>query len=124
MQLVGVRKAFRFDPGSFVESHGIDNQHIAFPSTNGMSRVCGLEVFRMPAPIHINDAKTVWPAYIENENPVEIAHFDDLETISRSYLTWARRWLAAGVWRVTFKIGLTIVVEFAGPRLKWNIRHR
>ena len=81
-----------FDPGSFVESNSVDNESLAFPVPDRMSCVCRLEILRMLC-IHINDAKTVWPADIEDEDPLRVLHFDDLETIGCSHLTRAgRRW--------------------------------
>jgi hypothetical protein len=63
----------------------------------------------MRTAIHVDDPKTVGPADIEDEDPLEFAHFDDLKTVGRPDLTWTWRRLATGMRCIALEILLTII---------------
>src|SRR5262245_23851121 len=86
-----------------------------------MSDIRGFRLFGMRTTIHVDDAKTVRPADIEDEHALKIAHLDNLETVSCPNLTWTRRGLAAGVWRIPLEVRLTVLVQGPRPGLKRNI---
>src|SRR6185503_10095046 len=102
--LVRVGKALGFDPRSFVESDSVHDQRVAVPAPDGMSGVCGLEIFRMRASIHIDDAETVRPADIEDEHPLKVTHLDKLEPVRRTDLARAGRRFASRMRRIAFEV--------------------
>src|SRR5262249_9064894 len=105
-----MREAFGFDPRTVVEPHGIDHQGVAFPLSDRVSRIRRIEILRMPAAIHIDDAKTVRPSDIKDKNALQLARFDNIETVSDAYLWRPGRRLASRMWRIPLEADLTIFI--------------
>src|SRR5215470_813090 len=105
-----MRKSLGLDPRILIEPNCVDNQTVAFPSTSRVASVCGFEILRMLR-IHIDHAKAVRSADIKNKRSLSVLHLNDLETISRAYLSRPRRRFAARVRCITFVIRLAKMVE-------------
>src|SRR5262249_50613216 len=110
MHLLRMREAFGFDPRTVVEPRRIDYQRVAFPVSDRVSRIGRIQILRMPAAIHIDNAKTVWPSDIKDKNPLQFARFDDLETVRGAHLARPGRRFASRKRRIPLETGLAIFV--------------
>src|SRR4051794_17944376 len=83
MELVSVRFAAHVDPGAFVETYGIDNERVAFPTTNRMPhpRETQRVSLGMLTAIHINDAPHMSTAFVNHHNALLFRQLNDLHWI-------------------------------------------
>ena len=89
--------------------------------TDGVTVVAGHQVLAvgMRPPIYINSVERMGAAVVEDEYPLELRHFEDLESIRRRPQPRARRGLAASV---RFELISDAIARTApGPRLERNI---
>src|SRR4030095_3526992 len=108
-------------PKRFVESNGIDNESIPFPTSYRITVITGNQILRMFFPIQINNAERVWASDIEDIDSLVVRHVEYLESIRRHKFARASGGLAARVGFILQNLGVTGVHECASPVLQGNI---
>src|SRR5215471_3210103 len=74
MHLFGMRMSGGIKPGLVVESHGIHNQHVSIPLSNGVAEPARFQVFGMTTPIHEDLAVAVDVPFMQEEDERRSLH--------------------------------------------------
>src|SRR5439155_6443621 len=118
VKLFCMRQTSAIDPEVFAEAFRIDNQRVFLPMSDGVAIRRGIDFLGMRAAIHIDHAKSVRTADIEDIDALEIRHVHEVDPIWSLKLTRQSGWMTT---RVGFEfVDLAVVVKRLGPRLKWD----
>src|SRR5262249_59288601 len=71
-------------PHSFVVSHCIDDQRVAFKVPDAVSVITRREIAWMGAAIHVNDPKAVRSTSLEDDELLDVRKMDKMSSISSS----------------------------------------
>jgi ABC-type transport system involved in cytochrome bd biosynthesis fused ATPase/permease subunit len=122
VQLARVRHAAAIHPEALVEPHAVDDERVAFPMADRVAVVTRLEILQMLASVHVDGAKRVRAADIEDEDALDLGQVHELDAVRRLELPRGAARFAARV-RLEL-VDLPRVVESPRPRLKRRLISR
>ena len=124
VQQVGVRVARVVDPRRLVESDDIDDEGVAVPAPDGMSKVGGVEriAARMGAAVHVDLAPDVRRTFERHDDPLLLRQLDDLHWIRRRHQSRTARRQAISFRVVLRLVGDVVVVHCRRPRHEGDLR--
>src|SRR5436190_20340473 len=97
MKLLGMWSLPPIDPHLLVEAHGIHNECIALPLTDGVSIVAWHEVLRVIPAVGVNRPESMGPPIVQDEDALDFGNLDNLDTVRGGKLTGRSVRLASSV---------------------------
>src|SRR6185295_2118664 len=90
-----MRQSSPVEPEAFIEPTGIDDKRVPLPAANGVSVITGREFLWMRPAVHVDGAKRMGPALIEDQDALEVRHVDKLNAVGSEELARSSGWLAS-----------------------------